>query len=78
MAKLLDGGIAYSGRIIHPIRIFSERLKDRLGDRIIRIREVFQQISSSEEAIFTDQSENPQKFEEIRNRAFLDIHRNVR
>ncbi len=78
MAKSFVSEVACTGRIVHSDRIFPESLIERLGDRLMRIWEVFRQKSSSDEEIFINQSVIPQKFGEIRDRAYLDIHRNVR
>jgi hypothetical protein len=78
MANSNISGMAPPNRTVDPIRLYSESQADRLGDRFTRVWEVFRQKSSPEEEVIIGRSENPQKFEEIRNLAYLDIHRTIR
>jgi hypothetical protein len=77
MSKSLIREIAYSGRIVHSDRFFSENLTGGLGDLLIRIWKVFRQKSYSDKEILINRSESPRKFEEIRDWAHLDIQRNI-
>ncbi len=78
MAKFMEGTTAYSGRLEYAGSIFPGSLAERMGDRLTRIREVFRRITSPDEAISINPSGIRGAFEEVRDRGYLDIHRNAR
>ncbi len=78
MTRLYEMEIPFGGRTASSSRILADNLADRMGNRLIRVRETLRRIFSSYEEIENDRRINPQKFEEIRDRVYLDITRNIR
>jgi hypothetical protein len=90
MGKAFVRRIAYTGSIghLHPLYSvvaaiwswtgrFAGDPVDGLADRFMRMWGFFRQEPSSEDPIFTDRTGYPGAFEEIRDRAHLDIRRNI-
>ncbi len=90
MAKLIGTKTAYAGRksLLYTLNsavavnggwtsFFSWIPWDRLTDRMIGIWGMIRRGSTAEEPIFTGRTENLQRLDEIRSRAYLDIRRNI-
>jgi hypothetical protein len=78
MTRLSEMEIPFGGHTASSSRIPAENLAERMGNRLIRVRDTLRRIFSSDEEIVIDRSITPQKFEEIRDRVYLDITRNIR
>jgi hypothetical protein len=78
MTKSYEMEIPYGGRIVRLSRILLEKMAGEMGNHLIRAREILRRILSSDTEIESNHPDNPQKFEKIRDRVFLDINRNIR
>jgi hypothetical protein len=78
MTKSYEMEIPYGGRIVRLSRILLEKMAGEMGNHLIRAREILRRILSSDTEIESNHPDNPQEFEKIRDRVFLDINRNIR
>jgi hypothetical protein len=78
MTKSYEMEIPYGGRIVRLSRILLEKMAGKMGNHLIRAREILRRILSSDTEIESNHPDNPQEFEKIRDRVFLDINRNIR
>jgi hypothetical protein len=74
----IDGVYSMIAAIVGLPGLFNRISRAGLAERFLRLREGFLKQSSMQEPIFVDRTGIPQRYEEIRDKAALDIQRNIR